>query len=96
MEGGSLTWTTTHLRVRVILAHNGHVQCGMLPIVIWYGMVSLMLIITPNSGYGMAITPNNIIIVHKSDLLPFVFVIRYEYCWIAMHSFQEYSSWVDV
>ena len=62
---------------------SGHVQCGMLPIVhsahSIYAMSSLetMLINTPNFGYGMVyIYFNSIIIVHGSNALLFVFVVR--------------------
>ena len=53
--------------------------------------------ITPNPGYGMAVTPTKYIVpVHESGTFSFVFVIRHRCCWIASHYLWKSRSWLGV
>ena len=38
----------------------------------------------------------NIVSIHESNTLPFVFVIHYWSCWIPMQYLQKYASWVCI
>lgn len=48
------------------------------------------------SGIGHRCDTNHIVIVHESGALPFVFMICYGCCWIAMHCLWVLGSWVGV